>query len=100
MDPKAMPFDMKRMVYGGFKTIVNLGKARARQEWRAAGARRPRRRCAAASSNASLPPPLHTRDCREIVGRVNPARLPLAPTLALHGRGVPLVCAWPLLGRS
>jgi len=22
MDPKAMPFDMKRMVYGGFKTIV------------------------------------------------------------------------------
>ena len=22
MDPKAMPFDLKRMVYGGFKTIV------------------------------------------------------------------------------
>lgn len=22
MDPKAMPFDVKRMVYGGFKTIV------------------------------------------------------------------------------
>jgi len=22
MDPKAMPFDMKRMIYGGFKTIV------------------------------------------------------------------------------
>jgi uncharacterized protein YbaA (DUF1428 family) len=24
MDPKAMPFDMKRMVYGGFKTLVDL----------------------------------------------------------------------------
>ena len=24
MDPKAMPFDAKRMVYGGFKTIVDL----------------------------------------------------------------------------
>ncbi len=24
MDPKAMPFDMKRMAYGGFKTIVDL----------------------------------------------------------------------------
>ena len=24
MDPKAMPFDVKRMVYGGFKTIVDL----------------------------------------------------------------------------
>jgi uncharacterized protein YbaA (DUF1428 family) len=24
MDPKAMPFDTKRMVYGGFKTIVDL----------------------------------------------------------------------------
>jgi uncharacterized protein YbaA (DUF1428 family) len=23
MDPKAMPFDVKRMVYGGFKTIVD-----------------------------------------------------------------------------
>jgi uncharacterized protein YbaA (DUF1428 family) len=23
MDPKAMPFDSKRMVYGGFKVIVN-----------------------------------------------------------------------------
>src|SRR5262245_51952976 len=22
MDPKAMPFDVKRMIYGGFKTIV------------------------------------------------------------------------------
>jgi uncharacterized protein YbaA (DUF1428 family) len=22
MDPKAMPFDMKRMAYGGFKSIV------------------------------------------------------------------------------
>ena len=26
MDPKAMPFDMKRMVYGGFKTLVDLSK--------------------------------------------------------------------------
>jgi uncharacterized protein YbaA (DUF1428 family) len=24
MDPKAVPFDMKRMVYGGFKSIVDL----------------------------------------------------------------------------
>jgi uncharacterized protein YbaA (DUF1428 family) len=24
MDPKAMPFDVKRMVYGGFKTVVDL----------------------------------------------------------------------------
>lgn len=24
MDPKAMPFDGKRMVYGGFKTLVDL----------------------------------------------------------------------------
>ena len=24
MDPKAMPFDAKRMVYGGFKVIVDL----------------------------------------------------------------------------
>ena len=24
MDPKAMPFDMKRMFFGGFKTIVEL----------------------------------------------------------------------------
>jgi uncharacterized protein YbaA (DUF1428 family) len=24
MDPKAMPFDVKRMAYGGFKTLVEL----------------------------------------------------------------------------
>lgn len=24
MDPKTMPFDVKRMVYGGFRTIVDL----------------------------------------------------------------------------
>jgi len=24
MDPKAMPFDGKRMVFGGFKTVVDL----------------------------------------------------------------------------
>ena len=24
MDPKAMPFDVKRMMYGGFKTIVEI----------------------------------------------------------------------------
>jgi uncharacterized protein YbaA (DUF1428 family) len=24
MDPKAMPFDAKRMIYGGFKTFVDL----------------------------------------------------------------------------
>ena len=26
MDPKTMPFDMSRMVYGGFKTLVDLSK--------------------------------------------------------------------------
>jgi uncharacterized protein YbaA (DUF1428 family) len=24
MDPKAMPFDAKRMIWGGFKTVVEL----------------------------------------------------------------------------
>jgi uncharacterized protein YbaA (DUF1428 family) len=24
MDPKTMPFDVKRMVYGGFKVVVDL----------------------------------------------------------------------------
>jgi uncharacterized protein YbaA (DUF1428 family) len=24
MDPKAMPFDMKRMIYGGFKILVDM----------------------------------------------------------------------------
>jgi uncharacterized protein YbaA (DUF1428 family) len=24
MDPKAMPFDAKRMIYGGFKVLVDL----------------------------------------------------------------------------
>ena len=24
MDPKSMPFDLKRMLYGGFKTVVDL----------------------------------------------------------------------------
>ena len=24
MDPKGMPFDAKRMIYGGFKVVVNL----------------------------------------------------------------------------
>jgi uncharacterized protein YbaA (DUF1428 family) len=24
MDPEAMPFDSKRMIYGGFKVIVDL----------------------------------------------------------------------------
>ena len=24
MDPKAMPFDVKRMIYGGFKVLVDL----------------------------------------------------------------------------
>lgn len=24
MDPKSMPFDIKRMLYGGFKTVVDL----------------------------------------------------------------------------
>jgi uncharacterized protein YbaA (DUF1428 family) len=25
MDPKSMPFDAKRMIYGGFKTLVSIG---------------------------------------------------------------------------
>ena len=29
MDTKGMPFDMKRMVYGGFKTLVDLAPASA-----------------------------------------------------------------------
>ncbi|HPL64245.1 MAG TPA: hypothetical protein PK587_10810 [Syntrophales bacterium] len=28
MDMKSMPFDFKRMVYGGFKTIVEFGGER------------------------------------------------------------------------
>jgi uncharacterized protein YbaA (DUF1428 family) len=28
MDPKSMPFDMKQMVYGGFKTLVDLSARR------------------------------------------------------------------------
>ena len=36
MDPKGMPFDVKRMVYGGFKTVVDLTQASA--------SRRPSRR--------------------------------------------------------
>jgi uncharacterized protein YbaA (DUF1428 family) len=24
MDPKTMPFDARRMIYGGFKTLVDL----------------------------------------------------------------------------
>jgi len=24
MDPKAMPFDGKRMIYGGFKTLIEV----------------------------------------------------------------------------
>lgn len=36
MDPKGMPFDLKRMVHGGFKTVVDLGRANA-------AGRRPRR---------------------------------------------------------
>jgi uncharacterized protein YbaA (DUF1428 family) len=24
MDPKAMPFDGKRMIWGGFKTVIDL----------------------------------------------------------------------------
>jgi len=38
MDP-TMPFDLKRMVYGGFKTLVELGKPRPSSR----GARRPAR---------------------------------------------------------
>ena len=31
MDPKAMPFDVKRMVYGGFKVLVDLQSRSARR---------------------------------------------------------------------
>jgi uncharacterized protein YbaA (DUF1428 family) len=30
MDPKSMPFDAKRMIYGGFKVLVDAPKPRAR----------------------------------------------------------------------
>jgi uncharacterized protein YbaA (DUF1428 family) len=39
MDPKAMPFDVKRMVYGGFETVVDLHRAKAARR----RAREPRR---------------------------------------------------------
>jgi len=39
MDPKGMPFDVKRMVYGGFTTLVDLRRASAPGR----GSRRPAR---------------------------------------------------------
>jgi len=39
MDPKGMPFDVKRMIYGGFTTLVDLRRASAPGR----GSRRPAR---------------------------------------------------------
>jgi uncharacterized protein YbaA (DUF1428 family) len=43
MDPKGMPFDVKRMVYGGFKTVVDMGRSRAVASGSRRAARAPRR---------------------------------------------------------
>jgi uncharacterized protein YbaA (DUF1428 family) len=43
MDPKGMPFDVKRMVYGGFKTLVDLRRASASGRGSRRPAREPRR---------------------------------------------------------
>src|SRR5258706_201891 len=34
MDPKAMPFDPKRMIYGGFKVVVGFSEPAATPHWR------------------------------------------------------------------
>jgi hypothetical protein len=43
MDPKGMPFDVKRMVYGGFKTVVDMGRASAVERRERQPAREPKR---------------------------------------------------------
>jgi uncharacterized protein YbaA (DUF1428 family) len=43
MDTKGMPFDMKRMVYGGFKTLVDLAPASASDVESRRPAREPKR---------------------------------------------------------
>jgi uncharacterized protein YbaA (DUF1428 family) len=43
MDPKSMPFDMNRMVYGGFDTLVDMGRARAPARRPRQAAREPKR---------------------------------------------------------
>jgi uncharacterized protein YbaA (DUF1428 family) len=43
MDPKGMPFDVKRMVYGGFNTLVDLGPASALGRGSRRTAREPKR---------------------------------------------------------
>jgi len=43
MDPKGMPFDLKRMVYGGFKTLVDLAKMSAPGRGSQRPARQPKR---------------------------------------------------------
>ena len=48
--PSKMPFDVKRMVYGGFKTLVEIGLASARGR----GSRRPARG-ARRNGNVELP---------------------------------------------
>ena len=55
--PKEMPFDVKRMAYGGFKTIVDLGKARAKRS----DGRRTRRpqTLRLGIEQRESPPPLH-----------------------------------------
>jgi uncharacterized protein YbaA (DUF1428 family) len=43
MDPKGMPFDVKRMVYGGFTTLVDMGRVSASGRGLRRPAREPRR---------------------------------------------------------
>jgi len=50
MDPKTMPFDTRRMVYGGFKTIVELRRASPSGRGSRRPAREPRRNAQAAMS--------------------------------------------------
>lgn len=59
--PKQMPFDMKRMAYGGFETIVDLGKTRAKTRARRRDARgaRPPQMLRSAVEQRESPPPLH-----------------------------------------
>ena len=43
MDPKGMPFDVNRMLYGGFETLVDVGRARAAARSSRRAAREPKR---------------------------------------------------------
>jgi len=43
MDPKGMPFDVNRMLYGGFETLVEIGRRRAAARVSRRAAREPKR---------------------------------------------------------